>query len=98
VTEIPDLVLDADGWFTADDVYDAFFASVRAPIWHGRNLNALRDSIGTGQINEIEVPYRLVVVNTSKASADAVRMLNLFAEVVEQLRIEGCPVEMNVTG
>ncbi len=49
-----------------DDFYDAFFAAVGAPIWHGRNRDALNDSISTGGINEVEIPYRLEVVNGAK--------------------------------
>lgn len=98
MNDIPELILDAANWTEPDDVYDAFFAAVRAPSWHGRNLNALRDSIGTGEINGVELPYKIVVLNASTASADARRMLDHFAEVVEQLNNEGSPVEIKIAG
>ncbi len=44
-------------------MYLSFFAVVGAPDWHGRNFNAIRDSIGTGDINQIETPYRLEFQN-----------------------------------
>jgi RNAse (barnase) inhibitor barstar len=56
-----EVVIYAHRWRTADDFYDSFFSAVRAPAWHGRNFDALCDSIGDGQINEIEVPYRIVI-------------------------------------
>jgi len=51
-----EITLDAAGWQSADDVYSAFFHAVGAPPWHGRNLDALRDSIGAGHINVIAPP------------------------------------------
>jgi RNAse (barnase) inhibitor barstar len=96
LSDLPELVLDAEGWVNADDVYDAFFAAVGAPRWHGRNLNALRDSISTGSINEVEVPYSLIVRNASMAGSDARRMLDLFLELIDCIKGDGCPVEMKV--
>jgi hypothetical protein len=40
-----ELILNGVGWATRDEVYDAFFRAVGAPEWHGRNLDALADSI-----------------------------------------------------
>jgi RNAse (barnase) inhibitor barstar len=56
-----ELILNGAEWKTRDDVYDSFFRLVGAPEWHGRNFDALRDSIATGSINAVEVPYRLVI-------------------------------------
>lgn len=51
-----------------------FFQVVGAPAWHGRNFNALRDSIETGQINAVEVPYRIVIKNFDRVSAGTQQM------------------------
>lgn len=51
--------LDAAGWSNLDVVYSALFNAIGAPEWHGRNLNALYDSMIIGGINELEAPYRL---------------------------------------
>jgi len=91
-----ELILDASEWRTKDDVYDAFFAAVGAPKWHGRNLDALNDSIGTGQINDIEVPYRVVITNYGKISGAALRMTDLLAELLQELGARGVPVEVRV--
>ena len=89
-----ELVLDAAGWQTRDDFYDAFFLAVGAPSWHGRNLDALNDSIGAGEINEIEVPYRLVVRNLDGAGSQAKAVVGRFKEVIHHLVETGCPVEL----
>jgi RNAse (barnase) inhibitor barstar len=86
------LVLDATRWQTRDDLYDAFFAAVGAPDWHGRNFNALRDSIVTGSINKIEVPYTLIVRNVDGIGADASQILRDFAGLIEEVAAAGTPV------
>ena len=63
-----ELQLDGSNWKTTDDFYDAFFRAVGAPSWHGRNFNALRDSIITGQINKIELPYTIHISGLGNAT------------------------------
>lgn len=94
--EIPELELDATGWKVSDDVYDAFYKAVGAPSWHGRNFDALRDSIGTGAINKIEIPYRIIVRNFRTAGQQAADFLNVFASLVAEMNSDGCPVEMRI--
>jgi RNAse (barnase) inhibitor barstar len=96
LSDVPQFTFNAESWKSADDVYDAFFAAVHAPNWHGRNLDALNDSIATGGMNEVEVPYRLTVLNTAKAGLDARMMVNRFKELIDQICAEGCPIEMNI--
>src|SRR6202035_3521458 len=91
-----DLVLDGASWKTRDDVYDAFFKAVGAPSWHGRNFNALNDSIATGRINEIEVPYRLVIQNYDLIGAGAKEMVDDFIDLIHKIAARGCPVKIQV--
>jgi RNAse (barnase) inhibitor barstar len=91
-----ELLLDAARWQTSDDFYEAFFRAVGAPSWHGRNLDALNDSIGAGEINEIEVPYRLVVRDLDAAGAEAKAIVSRFKEVIHHLVETGCPVELRI--
>jgi RNAse (barnase) inhibitor barstar len=51
-----ELARDGATWNRKDDVSDAFFSVVGAPSWHGRNLDALNDSIANDQIHEVEFP------------------------------------------
>jgi RNAse (barnase) inhibitor barstar len=91
-----ELILNADGWKTADDLYDAFFRAVGAPSWHGRNFNALNDSIATGSINAIEVPYRLVIQNSSLADPGAQQAMGDFVDLIREIEARGCPVEIRI--
>jgi RNAse (barnase) inhibitor barstar len=93
-----ELLMDGAEWKTRDDVYDSFFRIVGAPEWHGRNFDALRDSIATGSINKLEVPYRLVIKNYDKISFSARQMADDFVGLIRDLAKEGCPVEIRAEG
>ena len=89
-----EFTFDGALWKTCDDVYDSFFRAVGAPEWHGRNFNALRDSIAGGDINEVEVPYRLILTNYDKIAPQAKKMADDFIDLIRELAAEGCLVEI----
>jgi hypothetical protein len=59
-------------------------------------LDALNDSIANGSINQIEVPYRLVIKNYDKIGAGAKQMADDFIDLVRDIAAGGCPVEIRV--
>jgi RNAse (barnase) inhibitor barstar len=91
-----ELILNARDWRSPDDFYDAFFAAVGAPPWHGRNFNALRDSICAGRINAIEPPYRVRIKNYSLIGASAREVASDFVELLNELRRDGVEVDVAV--
>jgi RNAse (barnase) inhibitor barstar len=91
-----ELFMDASKWNSLDDLYDSFFEAVKAPAWHGRNLNAVRDSIRAGQINEIEVPYCLVLKHSDRIPAHLKENAEFFIELVSNLAKEGIPVKIRI--
>jgi RNAse (barnase) inhibitor barstar len=91
-----ELLLDGREWTTRDDVYNAFFRAVGAPEWHGRNFDTLNDSIATGSINEVEIPYTLVIKNYELIGGDAKRMTDDFIDLIHEIAGRGCPVEIRV--
>jgi RNAse (barnase) inhibitor barstar len=91
-----ELILDASTWKTDDDVYDCFFKAVGAPDWHGRNFNALNDSIAGGEINAVEIPYRLIIQHRSRVGEDASKMTDDFVDLIREIAARGCPVEIVV--
>jgi RNAse (barnase) inhibitor barstar len=88
--------LDVADGESGDDVYSAFFKAVGAPEWHGRNFNALNDSIGTGGINRVEVPYQIVVKNAHSATPKVIAFLIDFEDLVKELHASGCPAEFRI--
>ena len=93
-----ELVLNGADWATKDDVYNAFFTAVGAPEWHGRNLDALADSISGGSINQMEAPYRLIIEGYDRIGPRAKAMADSFINLVRELATNGCPVEIRVEG
>jgi RNAse (barnase) inhibitor barstar len=89
-----ELILDGSTWQSRDDVYDAFFAVVGAPKWHGRNFDALIDSIEKDSINAVEVPYRLVITHYDSVGAGARKMASDFIDLVQEIKARGCPVDI----
>jgi hypothetical protein len=96
LSDVPELLLDAAGWQNANDVYDGFFHAVGAPSWHGRNLNALNDSIATGNINRTDVPYRIIIRNAASMGGVAATLVSDFKDLVGEIQGRGCPVEMRI--
>jgi RNAse (barnase) inhibitor barstar len=50
--------LDASGWRSTEDFYSELLPQLGAPGWHGRNLDALEDSL-YGGINQVEPPFKV---------------------------------------
>ena len=96
IEDVPNIEMNASGWKSEEDFYVAFFHAVGAPEWHGKNLDALDDSIGAGRINKVEVPYRLILRDSRLASPEALRFIHDLAELISDLQINGCPVELRV--
>ena len=72
--------IDASGWRHEGAVWNAVLAALDAPAWHGRNLDALADSLGGG-INGVEGPVILVVTGVPVALRPLVaRMAEVFRE------------------
>jgi RNAse (barnase) inhibitor barstar len=92
-----EITIDARNWIGPNDLYDAFFEAVGAPPWHGRNFNALRDSIGVGGINRIEVPYFIRIKNYSSMGEGATSIAGDFVMLIKELRQAGCRVDIAVT-
>lgn len=91
-----EIVMDAENWRVPDDVYDAFFQAVGAPNWHGRNFNALRDSIAVGHVNKIDVPYLIKIKHYAAIGSEAIGMARDFVNFIRELHASGSPVDIEV--
>ncbi len=80
--------LDATNWTTALDLYDALLAALGAPEWHGRNLNALTDSMIWGGINEVEPPYTIQIRGTAGLSKDVLDEIELAKRALSEARAQ----------
>ncbi len=73
-----------------EQFYNQFLPQVQAPEWHGRNLNALTDSIVTGDINKIEPPFTIISKNSDNIPSSLKEfqdtVFEIFNEAIEAKR------------
>jgi RNAse (barnase) inhibitor barstar len=72
--------LDAAEWKSIFDFYNALLAAIGAPEWHGKNPNALIDSMIWGGINAVDPPYTVRIYRTTTLPKDVLNHI----EVVKQ--------------
>lgn len=82
------ILLDASQWRSPDDCYSAILPELGAPAWHGRNLDALDDSLGGGGINAVEPPFRVEIAGASNLSEPMQHFLSKVERVFEDVRAE----------
>src|SRR5574337_372345 len=80
--------LDATNWPTTGDFYDALLAAIGAPEYHGRNLNALVDSMVWGGINAVEPPYVVRISGTAKLPKETCDEIEMAKRVLAEARAE----------
>lgn len=90
-----EITLAGARWQSADDAYDALFAALGSPAWHGRNFNALRDSIGVGSINRVETPYCLRITGIESMAPGVRAFVADFADLIRELQADGVQVSIN---
>ena len=88
------LTLDGTNWKTKDDFYDAFFKAVGAPDWHGRNFNALHDSIIYRDINQIEIPYTIRISGFGQAPEEVKNLVKDFCDLIKEFHSAGYDVDV----
>jgi hypothetical protein len=88
--------LDGSRWASKGDFYDALLPALGAPAWHGRNLDALNESIRSARINEVRMPYTIRIRGFATMQPDAKDMVNRFAKLIADRRAEGMAVALVV--
>ena len=84
MTDLTIIELDASGWHSRLDFYDALLGGLGAPDWHGRNIQALIDSMIVGAINAVEAPFRIVITGLRSAQGEAVEQLTAAMEALAE--------------
>lgn len=84
-----EIVLDGRDWRTEADLIEAVIAGVQGPPWHGRNFNALADSLITGSINRLEPPYDFIIRPPAQPTPEVADAIALFIDIITEGRSEG---------
>jgi RNAse (barnase) inhibitor barstar len=80
--------LDASNWTTVLDFYDALLPALGAPEWHGKNVNALVDSIVWGGINAVEPPYTIRISGLNASRPEVIELVRLAESRISKARKE----------
>ena len=99
--------IEVDGaqWRSEDDLWDAVLGALGAPEWHGRNFDAIFDSVGepgflapdAARVNRVQAPFEIVVVNAGELEGRLRDRLTGIAETLEAVRKEfGLQVSLSV--
>jgi hypothetical protein len=95
--QVTKIVLDARTWRSEADFIEAVIAGLGGPAWHGRNYNALHDSMVTGSINRIEQPIEFVMVGTGSVGPKVQEAIDYFDGRVREWReTEGAQITVAV--
>jgi hypothetical protein len=89
---LTEIEVNASGWITPLDFYEALLASLGAPDWHGKNVNALMKSMMFGNINKVGPPMIVHVRNLNEAGEAAHTAL---VEAFGVLTTEGALLTLN---
>ena len=81
---------------TEEMFYEQFLSQVNAPEWHGRNLDALADSIITGDINGIEPPYLIKNINSNSAPEAIKEFQNKVLTVFTEAAMEPREIKVEI--
>lgn len=79
-------LLDAKGWKSTLDFYDALFVVIGAPKWHGCSPDALVDSMIWGGINDSEPPITILIERLSDAPKEVREHVQLVADDLRSAR------------
>lgn len=91
-----EVIVDTGAWTSTDDCYRGLLTALEAPHWHGRNSDALRDSLITGDINGVEPPFRIMLAGDRKLSREVAAWVRYLLEVVAEARAEDRDIELDV--
>ncbi len=65
------------------ELWDLLLKESNAPTWHGRSLNALRDSWVTGDINPMGPPYEFHFLNSDHISPALVDVASTVMQIAQ---------------
>jgi RNAse (barnase) inhibitor barstar len=84
------LDLDVSQLSTEEEAFEELLRVLEAPEWHGRNLNALSDTISGDDINGVRAPFE---VRVKGSTIETVRgFLQVVEEIFEEARQHGVDV------
>jgi RNAse (barnase) inhibitor barstar len=84
--------LNAHDWNSEADFYKDILPALKAPEWHGENLDALWDSMTSDEINAVVPPFHIEVVGAELLSTQMRNFLQKVEKLFHDVRGEGLSV------
>lgn len=85
-----DIELTARHWHNPGNFWDDFLDAVQAPAWHGRNLDALYDSVTSGCFDNKQTHRRIVIRDAEKLPKSIMFLLTRIEQMFRELEGEHC--------
>jgi len=84
--------LDAINWTGKDEFYRDFLPAIGAPDWHGRNLDALWDTLSCDDINTVKSPFEVRIANARRSGC--FDFLLKVQSIFQEAHDEGTDIQM----
>jgi hypothetical protein len=85
---VPIIELDSTSWKTVHQFYEAILSAIGAPEKHGRNANALVDSMIWGGMNDLAAPYRIRISGAHPLPREVREHIQLVEQSLSEARAE----------
>jgi RNAse (barnase) inhibitor barstar len=87
------LELDLSKLTSVEDAFEELMMVLEAPEWHGRNLNALRDSVTGNDLNGARAPFEIRL--RGRASEEVRQLLGMVEDIFKEARQYGVDVRLS---
>jgi RNAse (barnase) inhibitor barstar len=92
-----EVVIDVSACSSTQDFYSLPLAGLGAPAWHGKNLDALWDTISSDDINDVRAAFTVHFINVQNAQLELKSLVEKIGEIIDEARAEsvdvGCLIE-----
>ena len=93
---MPKVLLEGQKWVSSDDFYEALLAALGAPGWHGRNLDALDETLRSGDTNALNPPLDIAISGMNSMGAEARTTVHRFNQLVDDLRAANIDIRLEL--
>ena len=87
-----EITVDVSACSSTQDFYALLLVGLGAPAWHGKNLDALWDTISSDDINDVRAPFTVRFINVQNAQSELKSLVEKIGEIFVEARMDGVDV------
>ena len=80
-------------WNTKADFYTDLLRALQAPGWHGQNLDALNETLRSGDTNGMNPPLQITIFGSQQMSPEALLAARRFVALCDDLADDGVAID-----